>query len=515
MFTELLEGNNFRTTKTKVGVVLPTWHQKSEYIYECISSVELQSFRDFKLVIVIDGANLETTESMLNASKQLTIPYKIIYREINKGIAFSLNEGFSLLEDCDYFTWISCDNRHYRNFLQVLVSEMDNSSDETVLVYSLFNLIDKAGNVIDGNRGQSLTSFMNRPREQILQNSFIGASFLFKSKAYLSCGKYNEKYETVEDYELWIRLLNLGHIKFIPTALMEYRFGGEFSYTTTIPRERISIKSAEASYENRITRNEIPKVTVIMSAYNHSNHISRSIDSVLNQTYSDFQLIIVDDGSMDNTWAIINKVFDKRITSIRLDANRGKSYAMNLASKFALGKYVLELDSDDWLEPCTLEVMVKQMDSLPENIALCYGNRRIWNDTNGNLAGGPTYYGMSYRDKYEVVEKITTQCPRMYRKLCLDAVGWWPTNDINNERNIVEDLNLTLNLAEKYDFYYINQTLYNQRRHDSNLTKVKIEKCNKQIETLIREKLFQWGDHYTPKFMYSPPWIARVNLIPK
>ncbi|MBW9152827.1 glycosyltransferase [Clostridium estertheticum] len=492
---KFLDDDKFYNTKTKVGVVLPIWNQEKKYVYECINAIDTQLFRDFKLVIVIDGANPETVSHIVNASRDLTIPYKIIFRDINKGIAFSLNEGFSFLEDCKYLTWISSDNRQYSNSLNVLVSEMDNSSDNTVLVYSMFNLINKFSTRLeDKDRLKFMTPFMQRPKEQIIQNSFIGPSFLFKGESFVESGRYNIKYETVEDYEFWIRLVKLGNIKFIPTALMDYRIGGDYSYTTLIPSEQISIRSADASYEHRLIQNEVPKVTVIISANNEEKYICQSINSVINQTYQDFQLIIIDDASNDNTWFRINQIYNKKIMAIRLNSNRGKASAMNLALEYALGQYILELDGDDWIEPNTLEVMVAQMDSLPANIALCYGNRKIWFEKNEGLMEGPIYLGMSYKDKYEIIKSVATHCPRFYRKICLNSVGGWPTNNINDERNIIEDLNLTLNLAEKYDFYYINQTLYNQRRHNANITKTEIDKCTKQIESLVTEKLLKWGN---------------------
>jgi glycosyltransferase involved in cell wall biosynthesis len=62
----------------KLGVVLPVYHQERDYIFECIESIEKQTFRDFKLVIVLDGPNDETVKAIKEASKLLTIPYQII-----------------------------------------------------------------------------------------------------------------------------------------------------------------------------------------------------------------------------------------------------------------------------------------------------------------------------------------------------------------------------------------------------------------------------------------------------
>ncbi|QGT99471.1 hypothetical protein SYNTR_0878 [Candidatus Syntrophocurvum alkaliphilum] len=88
----------------KVGVVLPIYDQKPEYVYECIYSMKLQDYNNFELVIVIDGANKSTKQALFNALRKFPKPFKILERSTNKGIAYSLNEGFSCLSNCDYLT---------------------------------------------------------------------------------------------------------------------------------------------------------------------------------------------------------------------------------------------------------------------------------------------------------------------------------------------------------------------------------------------------------------------------
>ena len=97
------------------------------------------------------------------------------------------------------------------------------------------------------------------------------------------------------------------------------------------------------------------KVSVIMTAFNEENFIKNSIESVLIQSLSDFELIIVNDGSSDNTLGIIDEFDDSRIILINQE-NQGPGAARNNALRRASGEYVMYLDADDWYHPKALEI---------------------------------------------------------------------------------------------------------------------------------------------------------------
>lgn len=475
----------------KIGLVLPIYNQHAEYINECLDSIEKQSFRDFRLVIVIDGANAATADAVRKASLKLTIPHTIFEQKINRGIAFSLNIGFAKLKECDYLTWVSSDNRYQTDFLATLTGALDCSPAGTVLAYSLFYLINERGERVQ-EPGESMVTFMRRPKEHILQHSFVGASFLFRKEAYLRAGGYNPRYEKAEDHEFWMRLLPLGEIKFIPVPLMEYRLGGEYAYTTNSTREEIIRISALASIETRRKTGDLPQVSVLLSAYNHEKYVAKAISSVLNQSFRSFHLIVADDASGDGTWQEVNRFFDERIILLCLTKNRGNAAALNYALRFALGEYILELDGDDWLAPHALETLVREMDRQPANVAMVYANRQLWFESNHGLQPGPVVPGIDYRDRYEVLEKEQTHCPRLYRKAALEEVGGWRTR-IYDRRLLAVDFDLMLRLAESYRFSWVNETLYHQRRHPDNITVLEGEDCRQQVRFLVRETRKRWG----------------------
>lgn len=110
----------------------------------------------------------------------------------------------------------------------------------------------------------------------------------------------------------------------------------------------------------------MPKISIIFTSFNHEKYIREAIDSALNQTFTDFELIILDDGSSDNSWALINQYSDQRIKAFRNEVNKGSIEGMNKAiSKVAAGKYIAVHHSDDVWELDKLEKQVAFLDTNP------------------------------------------------------------------------------------------------------------------------------------------------------
>lgn len=113
-------------------------------------------------------------------------------------------------------------------------------------------------------------------------------------------------------------------------------------------------------------------ISIIMAAYNRENYIAESISSVICQTYSDWELIVADDGSIDQTRNIVNRFIetDPRVKLVISHANLGAAHARNMALKEAKGRYIAYLDSDDLWLPNKLE---RQLDFMEhEQCYMCY-----------------------------------------------------------------------------------------------------------------------------------------------
>lgn len=113
-----------------------------------------------------------------------------------------------------------------------------------------------------------------------------------------------------------------------------------------------------------------PEITVAMPAYNAAAHLREAVDSILAQSFEDFELLVVDDGSTDNTLALAQSIGDKRIRVERLPANKGRATARNMALGRARGRYLAWMDADDIAMPHRLEVQHACLEARPQ-IHIC------------------------------------------------------------------------------------------------------------------------------------------------
>lgn len=120
----------------------------------------------------------------------------------------------------------------------------------------------------------------------------------------------------------------------------------------------------------------IPAISVIMPVYNTAQYLREAIDSILNQTFTDFEFIIIDDASTDGSNEIIKSYSDNRIILIENEVNRGIVYGLNYAISFAKGDYIARMDSDDISLSRRLEIQFEFLEK-SKDIVLCGSNYSI------------------------------------------------------------------------------------------------------------------------------------------
>ena len=128
-----------------------------------------------------------------------------------------------------------------------------------------------------------------------------------------------------------------------------------------------------------------PLVSVMIPCYNATKSIPWTLASLLSQTYTNWECIIVDDGSKDNPKAIIDLISDERIKFYRFEKNRGRGAARQQALDMARGDYLCMLDSDDWIYPWKIQRQVEYMENHPELAVLSTGMAIV--DGNNDVAG--------------------------------------------------------------------------------------------------------------------------------
>ncbi len=153
------------------------------------------------------------------------------------------------------------------------------------------------------------------------------------------------------------------------------------------------------------------KVSVIIPVYNAEKTLERCLDALINQTFSDFEVICVNDGSKDNSWEVLEKYSNKdsRIKAFNLE-NHGVAYTRNFAISKMSGKYLMFCDADDWYEPSMIEEMVNTIEERNVDVVMCDAN--VIDIANGEIQkeGDKKYVGINLLGDYnlntEIVEKI-------------------------------------------------------------------------------------------------------------
>lgn len=165
-----------------------------------------------------------------------------------------------------------------------------------------------------------------------------------------------------------------------------------------------------------------PKVTVLMPAYNAGKYIGAAIDSVLEQTFADFELLIVDDGSNDDTAEVVQGYSDLRIRMVRQDRG-GVSMALNRGLEAARGEYICRFDADDICFPERLERQVGFLDGNPAYVIVGSDAEYISEDEEHLF-----HFSCAGHRHEEIVARLYQHCPFihsavMYRKEAIVSAG--------------------------------------------------------------------------------------------
>lgn len=207
-----------------------------------------------------------------------------------------------------------------------------------------------------------------------------------------------------------------------------------------------------------------PKVSVILPTYNRASYLYSAIKSVLNQTFKDFEIIIVDDASTDNTKQIIDKFDDRRIYYIRHKENKGGSAARNTGIKRSKGEFIAFLDDDDLWMPNKLE---KQLNFINNNheISVVYTGAWVINK-HGKITDiiTPSLRGNIF-PKLLKKNYIGSCSTVLIKKECINRVGLFDEN-----LSASQDFDLWIRLAKHYYFDYINEPLFFYRVHEKRIT---------------------------------------------
>ena len=287
-------------------------------------------------------------------------------------------------------------------------------------------------------------------------------------------------------------------------------------------------------------------VSVLIPAYNHEKYIQETIKSIINQSYRNIELIVIDDGSKDNTWQKIQEIkkeCEKRFVRVYFETkqNEGTCKTMNKLLSYAKGDFIYLIASDDLAKPQAIE---KEVDFLCKNLdySLCVGNNEII-DFEGKVCYWDKFRNIVYkkncakfltfgdylqdRTKFNLSSKKFGEYKSLYkrnyipngyliRKSIFQKIGFF------TKEAPLEDWWLMLQISKYSKMKYLNEVLFSYRWHDFNTIKQgnKINYCcqqtlayeNKMLQTLDITDLLPYNQKTISKIKKEGVCVSAIGI---
>ena len=241
-----------------------------------------------------------------------------------------------------------------------------------------------------------------------------------------------------------------------------------------------------------------PAVSVILPAFNCGRWLGLAIESVLQQSFTDFEFIIINDGSTDNTEQIIHSFYDQRIMYVKNIKNEGLIYSLNRAIDLSEGKYIARMDSDDICRP---ERLAKQKLFLDQNedITVVASTVELINEQGENT--GPWKLDQQTITPRQIKKALLKQNCVVHPTVMVRA-GILKTLEYKSYQKNIEDYDLWLRMLSRgHKISKINEPLLLYRIHRNSVTGMHLKNANPYF------KHFQMKMRFLGKFSYTS-WFS-------
>ncbi len=435
----------------EITVLMSVWNGE-RFLREAIESILHQTYTDFEFLIINDCSH--------DLSRNIILSYKdprirLIENEKNLGLTCSLNKGLMLAKG-KYVARMDADDISMPERLEKEIAFMDDHPDHAV-VGTFLKVINDNSEVI-----YTIEKPVDdaRIREFLKKDNCIAhGSAMIRKICLFEAGLYDESFEKSQDYDLWLRISEMYKISNIP----------EYLYMWRIHEQNISVKHnneqkhyvemaksrAMGRKENKKPYFNTPKFSILMANYNNSKYVAEAIQSVLDQTFKYWELIIVDDCSTDDSVEVIRPFLkDNRLRLLKNSVNTGYIGTLKRLIYESRAKIVGILDSDDNLTSDAIEVMY---DSYMKNqdCGFIYSQFVYCdNDLNTRRTG---YCSSIPQDK----SNLNLNCVSAFRTF--RKKDYFKTEGFDETILYAEDKDLILKMEEVTKLLFVNKPLYNYR----------------------------------------------------
>ena len=498
-----------------ISIVVPIYNVEN-YLRQCLDSISEQTYKNFECILINDGS---TDNSKQIAEEYLTDSRFKLINQSNKGLSGARNTGIShIREESTFVAFVDSDDYIYPDFLETLIEHIEDDVDIIEGMIDYFYDEIKVDNVCHDFEKQILITkddklgklalnelrvsvFPKLFRKSLFTEDFFPEGWIFEDLAVvpelvshsgkwiklpkviygyrirpnsITTKKFSEekldvfkifgKYDLFFKDESDVTKLLVEKIKYLHLNYHDIEFVPENNqYKQLYKQEKQKLLSKIADYESKTL------ISIIVPIYNVENYLRQCLDSIMNQTYQNFECLLINDGSPDNSADICREYVskDSRFRYFEKE-NDGVSSARNLGIEHSKGEYITFIDSDDWVESDYVETLYDEL--IKENADIAVSTYKRFE------MGDNCWYVHAFQRGYD--KKVFTNKKFMDELLSLDGFdnSYRFVSGKLVHRNMLENIafNVATTFGEDMEFWfkiymvsdrvvYVNKETYNYR----------------------------------------------------
>ena len=504
-----------------ISIVVPVYNVEN-YLRQCLDSISEQTYKNFECILINDGS---TDNSKQIAEEYLTDSRFKLINQSNKGLSGARNTGIShIREESTFVAFVDSDDYIYPDFLETLIEHIEDDVDIIEGMIDYFYDEIKVDNVCHDFEKQILITkddklgklalnelrvsvFPKLFRKSLLTEDFFPEGWIFEdlavvpelvshsrkwiklpkviygyrirpnsittkefSEEKLDVFKIFEKYDLFFENENDVIKLLVEKLKYLHLNYHDIEFVPENNqYKQLYQQEKQKLLSKIADYESKAL------ISIIVPIYNVEKYLRQCLDSIIAQTYQNFECLLINDGSPDNSADICKEYVDKDARFHYFEkANGGLASARNLGIKQSKGQFITFIDSDDWIELDYLEVLYSKIKEYNTDFVISSYNKF-------DMDEDCFYFHIWDQDYYEKIwtsQELLTQLPNLENYDGSYTVSWGKLfkrslfDEIlfNEQRKFGEDFECSFKLyLTMSSCLYIHKALYNYRVHSESM----------------------------------------------
>ena len=435
-----------------ISVVMSVYNGE-KYLRESIESILEQTYKNFEFIIINDGSTDSTREIILSYNDPRIC---LIDNEENMGLTKSLNKGLKIARG-EYIARMDADDISMPERFESQIDFLNHHRDYAV-VGTFLKVINEDSKVVftieKPIQHTDIREFLNK------DNCIGHGSAMIRKTCLQNVGFYDESIEKSQDYELWLRISQNYRLANIPQYLYMWRNHKENISEKHRNEQKHFVEMiktrAEGKTENRSgDYYSEPKFSILMANYNNAEYITEAIQTVLKQTFQDWELVIVDDCSTDDSIkAVVPWLKDERIRLLKNKVNRGYIGTLKRLVYESRAKLLGILDSDDAITNDAIKLMYDAYQKNPD-CGLIY-SQFVWCDDKLNTISKGFCDSISPSKR-----NLHCDCVSAFRTF--RKKDYFKTKGFDESFLYAEDKDLIFKMEEVTNLLFVDKVLYKYR----------------------------------------------------